>query len=190
MIGLSRGLRRLNGFKSNALRVGVDARSLCGHRTGVGTYAANLIEALLEADPDISPVLFSTEMSPALRGLRGDRVHTGGSRNNFVWTNISLRRAIARNRIDLFHSPGYTRPLGVSVPSIVTLHDVCYAAAPQWYPYPSGFLRQIWYRRSAASAGAILTDSDFSRREIIRVYPVSPNKVYAIYPGVDHRRFL
>jgi glycosyltransferase involved in cell wall biosynthesis len=69
------------------------------------------------------------------------------------------------------------------------LHDVCYASAPQWYPYASGLLRQAWYRRSAVGADAILTDSEFSRREILRVYQVRPEKVHTIYPGVDHRRF-
>ncbi len=38
-------------------------------------------------------------------------------------------------------------------------------------------------------ADAILTDSEFSRREIIRVYGVPGERVHTIYLGVDHRRF-
>src|SRR5260370_18165736 len=163
----------LSGLRLHSFRVGLDARGLCGDRTGGGTYAAILIEALLGVDRGSSPVLFSADVPPPLPWLGDEGVRTvarpAGGRNNVFWTNISLRRAIAGSRIDLFHSPGYTRPLGLSLPSIVTLHDVCYAAAPQWYPYPSGFLRQSWYRQSALGANAILTDSKFSRREIMRV---------------------
>jgi glycosyltransferase involved in cell wall biosynthesis len=176
------------------LRVGFDARALCGERTGVGTYAANLIEALLEIDRGISFVLVSAETLPPGPWSQDERVgmvvRATGNGNNLVWTNISLRRAIAGEHIDVFHGPGYTRPLGLNIPSIVTIHDICYAAEPQWYPYPAGFLRQAWYRRSAAGADAILTVSEFSRREIVRVYRVPADKVYTIYHGVDRQRFF
>jgi glycosyltransferase involved in cell wall biosynthesis len=177
-----------------AMRVAFDARSLGGNHTGVGTYAANLIGALLDADARFSPVLISTEIPESISWAGNERVRTrtrpNARWNNFLWSNVSLRAAIGQSQIDLFHAPGYTKPLGLGVPSIVTLHDVSYAAAKQWYPYSSGFLRQIWYRKSAISADAILTVSEFSRREIIRVYPVRPDHVYSIYPGVDHRRFF
>jgi len=176
------------------LRVGFDARALCGERTGVGTYAANLIESLLEVDPEISVVLVSAEAVPPERWLENQRVRNvtmgRGRRNNLLWSNVSLRRAIAAEGVDVFHGPGYTRPFGLGIPSVVTLHDISYAAAPQWYPYRSDFLRQAWYRRSAVGADAILTDSEFSRREIIRVYGVPADKVHTAYLGVDHRRFF
>ena len=38
-------------------------------------------------------------------------------------------------------------------------------------------------------ADAILTDSEFSRCEILRVYEVPPEKVHTIYPGVDRANF-
>jgi glycosyltransferase involved in cell wall biosynthesis len=180
-----------NGF--NGFRIGFDARSICNERTGVGTYAANLIQALLDVVPDFSAVLFSAAYLPSLPWLLNDRVQTAvrsaGSRNNLIWTNLSLRRAIARQYLRLFHSPGYTRPLALGIPSVVTLHDVCYAAAPQWYPHKLSSFRRFWYRQSAVGADAILTVSDFSRREILRVYNVPPEKVHTIYQGVDHRNF-
>ena len=176
------------------LRVGFDARALCGERTGVGTYAANLIEALLEIDRRISFFLVSAETLPVGPWSEDERVRTvvrrAGNGNNLVWTNVSLRGAIGREHINVFHGPGYTRPFNLGIPSIVTLHDICYAAAPQWYPYPSGFLRQAWYRRSTTGADAILTVSEFSRREIIRVYQVPADKVHTIYHGVDRHRFF
>jgi glycosyltransferase involved in cell wall biosynthesis len=116
-------------------------------------------------------------------------VRPAGSRNNLIWTNISLRGALAGQPLNLFHSPGYTRPIGLGVPSVVTLHDICYAAAPQWYPHKLSSFRQFWYRQSATGADAILTDSEFSRREILRVYGVPPEKVHTIYLGVDQAKF-
>ena len=183
-------------IKSNqttSLRIGFDARSICGERTGVGTYTANLIETLLDVAPEISPVLFAAGDLPSLSWLSNERVRTvirpAGSGNNLIWTNVALRRAITSQPVDLFHAPGYTRPFGLGIPSIVTLHDVCYAAAPQWYPYKLSFFRRSWYRKAAVGADAILTDSEFSKREILRVYGVPPAKVHTIYPGVDRVKF-
>jgi glycosyltransferase involved in cell wall biosynthesis len=189
----SHGLHGFNGSQSTSLRIGFDARSICGERTGVGTYAANLVEALLHVAPGISPVIISDRDLPSLPWLRSERIKTvvrpTASRNNLIWTNVALRRAISGQHLSLFHSPGYTRPLGLNVPSIVTLHDVCYAAAPEWYPHKLSSFRQFWYRQSAAGADAILTDSEFSRREILRVYRVTPEKVHTICLGVDHAKF-
>ena len=142
--------------------------------------------------PGVSPALFSTQEISELTWQRNQRVRTTvlpPGRNNLIWTNVSLRQAIAKQHIDVFHAPGYTRPLGLRIPSVVTLHDVCYEAAPQWYPYKLSSARRLWYRRSAVGADAILTDSEFSRREILRVYNVSPDKVHAVYLGVDHTKF-
>jgi glycosyltransferase involved in cell wall biosynthesis len=175
------------------LRVGFDARSLGGYRTGVGTYLANLLAELVGIDDKLSIVLVSNKALPSFPWLGNERVAavTRGAfgRNNLAWTNLSLRSGIARDQIDLFHSPGYTRPLRLGLPSIVTLHDVCYAAAPQYYSHPLGPSRRLWYKASATGADAILTVSDFSRREIIRVYGIPEEKVRRIYPGVDHRLF-
>ena len=186
-------IKSSRALQSDSLRIAFDVRSICGERTGVGTYAANLIEALLDVAPEISPVLFSAGDLPSLPWLRNERVRmvarSAGNRNNLIWTNVTLRRAIAGQSLDLFHSPGYTRPFGLGIPSVVTLHDVCYAAAPQWYPYKLSSFRRFWYQQSAVGADAILTDSEFSRREILRVYEVSPDKVHIIYLGVDHTKF-
>jgi len=176
-----------------SLRIGIDGRSLGGARTGVGTYAANLLEQLLISDPTISLLLVTNEALPEFPWLDADRVaviqvrkHSG---NNFLWSNFALRRELAKHALDLFHSPGYTIPLRLSAPAIVTIHDVSYAARPEWYPYRGGRLRNIWYRASALRARRIITGSDFSRREIIRCYGVPSELVVLIPYGVDRRRF-
>lgn len=83
--------------------------------------------------------------------------------------------------IDVFHFPAYTASSKLSCRKVVSIHDVSYAAQPQWYPYRGGKLRQRFYRRSAESADAIITMSQFSKEEIIGVYSVEPERVFPIY---------
>lgn len=175
------------------LVIAFDARSLRGERTGVGNYLANLLEHLLGLDPSLEPVLVADGELPSFPWLERGRVRvattTRRSGGNLLWTNVALRRAIASSGARLFHSPGYTIPLGLGIPAIVTVHDVSYAAHPEWYPHAGGWLRRLWYRASARGADRVLTDSEFSRREIARVYRLGPEKVIRIHLGVDTRRF-
>ena len=80
-------------------------------------------------------------------------------------------------------------PLWPPRPALVTLHDISYAAHPEWYPYPLNAARKLWYRASAQRVDAILTDSEFSRREILRVYGVNPAGVFRVYLGVNATTF-
>jgi glycosyltransferase involved in cell wall biosynthesis len=175
------------------LQIAFDARSLCGARTGVGTYTANLLHELLAIDSTLRILLVADQSVPASVGLdpKRVRVFTSASRarNNFFWSNFALSRALREQRPALFHSPGYTVPLWPPRPAVVTLHDVSYAAHPEWYPYRLNAARKLWYRASAQRVDAILTDSEFSRREILRVYGINPAGVFRVYLGVDRATF-
>jgi len=175
------------------IQIAFDARSLCGARTGVGTYTANLLQELLRIDSALRILLVADQTVPASTGLDPKRVQVltsaSRARNNFFWSNFALTRALRKQRPELFHSPGYTVPLWTPRPALVTLHDISYAAHPEWYPYPLNAARKLWYRASAQRVDAILTDSEFSRREILRVYGINPAGVFRVYLGVNATTF-
>jgi alpha-1,3-rhamnosyl/mannosyltransferase len=68
---------------------------------------------------------------------------------------------------------------------VLTLHDVSYARHPEWYPYRRDLLRRAFYRRSARSAAYILTDSEFSAREIEAAYGIPSTRIAVVPLGVD-----
>lgn len=68
---------------------------------------------------------------------------------------------------------------------VLTIHDVSYARHPEWYPYRRDWLRCAFYRRSAAAASQILTDSQFSAAEIAAAYGTSPDRITVAALGVD-----
>jgi glycosyltransferase involved in cell wall biosynthesis len=179
--------------KPQSLRIAIDGRSLHGERTGVATYTSNLLEQLLLLDPAIGVLLITDGDLPPIDWTGAERVRVVKTffplRNNFMWSNLSLRRQLGRQPIDVFHSPGYTLPLWLTVPSVLSIGDISYAAHPEWYPYRSGVARRAWYRLSARCADCIHVPSEFSRREIVRVYDVPAQNVFVVPLGVDRRRF-
>ena len=60
---------------------------------------------------------------------------------------------------------------------MLTIHDVSYDRHPEWYPWRRDPLRRAFYRLSALSADRIITDSSFSRDEIVAAYDIPPDRV-------------
>jgi glycosyltransferase involved in cell wall biosynthesis len=158
------------------LSVGFDGRALASPAAGVRRYAFELFGALAalrsvrvvavgpRADTDLPA---GVEAGPGAASLP----------TNIGWMATGLPRAARRAGIDVFHAPSYTAPLGGPRPLVLTIHDVSYERHPEWYPYRRDPFRRAFYRRSARAADRIITDSAFSKAEIIAAYGVSPDLV-------------
>jgi glycosyltransferase involved in cell wall biosynthesis len=171
------------------MRIAVDGRSLGGERTGVGTYTFHLLEQILKLDAAATILLLTDRSLQKIPWLENGRLRIVRPafpwHNNFLWSNIALKKYLSRDGCDLFHAPGYTLPLWLRVPSVLTVHDISYAVNPEWYPYRGGSARRAWYRFSAQRASCILTVSEFSKKEILRVYGIPAEKVHVTPLGVD-----
>jgi glycosyltransferase involved in cell wall biosynthesis len=166
------------------MRIGVDARELCGHPTGVGRYLSGLLREWSKgcAAHEDEFVLYAHRAPDRtlpfdVRVVPGD----GGT----VWEQRQLASAIGRDGIDVLFSPAYSTPLFTSVARVVALHDISFAARPEWFRWREGFRRRIVARQSAARARAVITISQFSKREIATRFGVAPDRIHVIPPGVD-----
>ena len=107
-----------------------------------------------------------------------------------VREQIELPRILRRYKVDLLHSPHFLLPLFLpmarSCPAVVTIHDVIYLACPQDLPSRAG---RLYYRgmmhACSRVATRIITDSEYSKSEIVRHLHTDPAKIDVIYPGVD-----
>ncbi len=168
------------------MRIGIDARELTGHATGVGRYLAGLLRQWLTPESAHEFVLFAHRPldAPELRSANASHQIIDGTGGTW-WEQQQLRGAMARARLDAFFAPGYTAPLWSGVPTVVAIHDVSFAAHPEWFSAREGLRRRLLTRRSAHAARAVVTISAFSRDEIARHLDVTAAKVHVIPPGID-----
>jgi glycosyltransferase involved in cell wall biosynthesis len=174
------------------IRIGVDARELLGDATGVGRYLGELLKRWAARQDRFRRrfVLYTPGSLPL--DLPGDATEVriisarGGGRGTW-WEQTHLRRAVRVDRPDVFFAPAYTAPLGTNVPLAVTIHDISFVAHPEWFRAGEGLRRRWLTRRAAASAAVILTDSEFSRRELETHLRTEASRVRVIPPGLTPR---
>jgi glycosyltransferase involved in cell wall biosynthesis len=172
------------------MKIGIDARELGGRPTGVGRYLAQLLGAWA-ADPSVRrhdfvgyvPAAPSPSAAAALAALGATvRVVPGGA--GTVWEQFRLPAAARADRLAVFFAPAYTAPIALSCPIVATMHDLSYMAHPEWFRPRERWRRTFVTRLTARRATRILTDSEFSRGEVVRLLGVAPEGVTVIPLGL------
>lgn len=174
------------------LTIGIDARELLGEPTGVGRYLGELLRRWIVRPDGASRrfVLYTPEPLPfvaaAPAGAQIREVVAGSGRGTW-WEQTHLRRAVRSSPPDVFFAGAYTAPLALGVPLAVTIHDVSFAAHPEWFRPREGARRRLLTRQAARAAEIVFTDSVFSRAEILERLNVPAERVRVIAPGVTLR---
>ncbi len=169
------------------MRIGIDARELCGHPTGVGRYLLGLLRewARSEVYRRHDFVLYAPgELAISVDSRRlPTRIIAGGS--GTWWEQARVPRVAAADHVDVWFAPAYTAPLFLSAPIVATIHDVSFAAHPEWFRMREGLRRRVVTRATARQARTVITVSEFSKREIVELLGVGSEKVRVIPQGID-----
>lgn len=158
------------------MKIGVDYQSAQGKRTGIGVFAATLVEAIRREDPDMKLELYA----PA----KGSDLHTPG---RIAWESISLPLRAARKRPDLLYSPGFGAAMWSPVPQVVTVHDIIGMRFPDNQKRVSGFYWSKWLPVSLKRARCLVASSESTRRDLEELLGIPHERVRVVPLAVDGR---
>lgn len=172
------------------MRIGIDARFLGPEGKGLGRYTEELAVRIPTLAPEHRFVLF----------LRKENWHLVPEAANvekvlapFRWYSVReqlrLPGIVGRARLDLMHFPHFNVPLVLRTPFVVTIHDLILTHFPT---ERASTLEPLVYRakhrayelviRSAVRrARRVLTVSEYSKREIVKQFRLSPSQVVVTY---------
>jgi glycosyltransferase involved in cell wall biosynthesis len=102
----------------------------------------------------------------------------------YLWYQWSLRSALKHSGADIFFSPDSFLPLGMRVPSVITVHDVAHKPFPEAISFAHRKYYDYYMPKFIREAAHIITVSHFSKHEILKYYPEAEGKVDVIYNGV------
>ena len=160
------------------MRIAIDARELRGKPTGVGRFLAEILAAWRSMPEAQSHELI---LCAPEDGDSSTSQGTGGT----VWEQLRLPGLVREVRADVLFAPGYSGPIACPVPMVVAIHDVSFAAHPEWFSWREGARRRTIVQLAARTAARVVTISQFSKREIVAHLGIDGDKVAVVYPGVS-----
>jgi glycosyltransferase involved in cell wall biosynthesis len=171
------------------MKIGIGGYYLGQSGIGLGVYTAQLVWALSQVDRDNRYTVFSPGgADPAPGPLPGNfdlRRHRGVPLGNqwlqrAAWeSTLSLKAR--RCGLDVFHAPYFSFLPVPKAKTVVTVHDMALSRYPV---YRGRFVGRIYFgriERAVAKADHVITDSEFSKREITEVLGIDARKI-SVFP--------
>ncbi|MBZ5506721.1 MAG: glycosyltransferase family 4 protein [Acidobacteriia bacterium] len=183
--------------RRGTVRVAFDSSALKARyrNHGIQVYARNLLGALRESAPqhgmEIRPFVSSLEEMNALSeqepGFRPRKTRLLGF--DRVWRYGGATAAAFLDGADILFNPnGASLPINMLLPTVTTIHDLTPMVMP-CFPRRISFLLKFLLMRSAKSSAALITVSENSRQDIVRLCGVPQSKIHVVYEGYDRALF-
>src|SRR5258708_17385291 len=113
-------------------RVALDGRDLLRKRTGVVNNTLHLARQLTATHPS-DVIVYADRPANADEQAPTDVPLRCLSAPPVLWKHVALPLALARDNVDVFHSPTGTLPLWTPCRQVVTSHDLFAAIQPAWF---------------------------------------------------------
>jgi glycosyltransferase involved in cell wall biosynthesis len=176
------------------MRIGIDCTAALRQGGGIGRYTGGLVQALARLDRQNEYILFvagrptgpllelpSTYPNFHLRATPlSDRFF------NVIWQRLRLPLPVEvfSGPLDIFHSPDFVLPPLRRALAILTVHDLSFMRVPQCAdPALRAYLSRA-VPRSVSRADHVLADSQSTRRDLIELLAVPPDKITVVPAGV------
>ena len=168
------------------MKIALDLRRI--KNPGIGRYMKCLAEAVLARAPEHDYLLILGSGRCEVVGFEDRQVEIVNASSKYysLREQVELPRLLRRHKVDVLHSPHFNIPVVRTCPIVVTVHDVIYLACRQDLPSRLG---RLYYRAMMAASvrrsERVLTDSEFSKNDIVRYLNADPEKIEVVYPAVD-----
>lgn len=182
------------------MKIAFDAIPLMGRMTGIGYCEAGQVSAMTRRHPEHEYTLnyFAArhlkERAADLAPYLGAHVRAKHAlcvpyayRAVSTFLPVPYRWFFGHN--DLTHFFNYIVPPHVGGRTVVTVHDMVYKAFPETVRGRTKRMLDFGLVPSMQRADAIVTDSAFSKAEILKYFPQFEGKIHVVPCGVDSKRF-
>lgn len=183
------------------MKIGFDGKRAAQNFTGLGNYSRYALEALQKYYPseeyrvyipkDVDNPKFNSIVD-ASGGAMKKVLPVGKMARRFksLWRVWGVTKNLAADGVQVYHGLSNELPLNIrsvspGVKSVVTVHDIIFRRLPGCYPLIDRNIYDFKFRRACRNADHIIAVSECTKRDIVKDYGVSPDKVSVIYQGCD-----
>ncbi|MDH4763371.1 glycosyltransferase family 4 protein [Pseudomonas sp. CBMAI 2609] len=163
-----------------------------GHLDGIGIYTQSLSQAFTSrSDVRIRPYTFGVDTPPLGCGVP---VSLAPHFPKFVLKNALLgadREVDQRlaNEVDIFHAPDHHIPRLKNVAMVASVMDLIPQIHPEWVTLKLRRLKNWLFNQSVGWADQVITISEYSKRDIVRLLGIAEERVHVTPLGVNGHYF-
>ncbi|MCW8132908.1 MAG: glycosyltransferase family 4 protein [Planctomycetota bacterium] len=173
------------------MRIGIDGLHLFGPYSGVQNALARMLAAYAAEFPGDENVLyapsdFAGPPDPAQQGLAVRKLWFPGRWRTVrtIWRNFRLQPRCYKDKCELLHGPTYALPSMLSLPSVLTVHDLIALSHPQFATPGSARVQKRMLPRSVKVARRVLVPTEAVKREVEQRLDVKPGRIDVVPWGV------
>jgi len=174
-------------------------------RTGIGHYTADLADALAQqlsvaTYPIGYYASFARKAYATVSGHRKPAIGQSPTPLRRILKGVApllrdmgnrvLRHGFEslcrKGRFDVYHEPNFI-PFRVDVPTVVTIHDLTVLLHPEWHPRDRVELWEREFRSGLGYAQHLITVSEQTRGDVIRVLGWPTDRVTTVHNGINPR---
>jgi glycosyltransferase involved in cell wall biosynthesis len=145
--------------------------------TGTEVYTREVGSRLRAAAPDLRWLFFA---SRARSGLGVDMTVLPMAR---LWSQVRLPLALQPAHPDLLFVPAHSIPFGWLGKSLTVVHDLAFERHPEAYSIAQRSYLQLTTRWAALRCPLLIAPSDSTRKDLIELYHVAPERVRVVPLG-------
>ncbi len=169
------------------MRIGVSAEFIGTKPCGIATATRNLLRGLapLEGPHHFYPYLATrkaTSLVPSTPFIHPRLVRPYAS---WVRVPFTLPLELLRHPVDLFHATSGWAPPWCPRPMLATIYDLSFETHPEAFPFFMRARLSFLVRRTAHQALVVITPSQHSANDLVRLYAVPPDKIRVIHLPLD-----
>jgi glycosyltransferase involved in cell wall biosynthesis len=178
------------------MRIGINARFLLPNKMeGFGWFTYEVVKRITIQHPEHefilffdrkydSKFIFTQNITPIV--LKPQARHPVLFK---IWFNFSISRALKKYKIDLFFSPDGYLSLTTDVKQVAVIHDIYFEHFPNNLKKRDFKYLHSYFPKFAKKAERIITVSEFSKQDIVKMYGISPEKIDVAYNGASDEFF-
>ncbi|HSW98141.1 MAG TPA: glycosyltransferase family 1 protein [Candidatus Saccharimonadales bacterium] len=157
------------------------------NKVGISEYGFELLDQFNEYQiPNIKYQIYLKRQPGSDFPKESEKWHYRIVKPAKLWTQFGLPFDLYTHspRPSVFFSPTHYAPRFCPVPTVISIMDLSYIHYPQLFTAKDLYQLQNWTAYSVKNATKILTISEASKRDIIKFYSVSQDKVAVTYLGI------
>ncbi len=166
------------------MKIAIDARALATPFGGIARYTQEMIGALSRVDSRNQYVFHIAHGGHDRLPAIGPNMRWEISRSRARSLGWDLGRGVGGAQ--LFHGLNYSTPLLARAPTVVTVHDLTVKLFPEMHPF-SRRLRHRLLPHLCRRAARVIADSDCTKRDLVRHYGISKDKIDVVYLAASRR---